>query len=394
MCRYLHPNVAELGQRLSSLFPDPLEVVFFCNSGSEANDLALRLARAYTRSKNCIVVDKSYHGHTLAVLEISSYKFEHGKEFDLAPPKDGVNFSTPGRHIWKVPAPDIYRGAHRDIRTAGREYAKAVEEACNFYKNECGENVGAFIAEGGMTIPGVVLPPPGYLSNSVKAVRNAGGVWIADEVQTGFGRFGSCFWGFQHRHPNSQTQSDADLPVPDIVTVGKPFGNGMALGAVVTTRKIAEAFEEMGVEYFNTFGGNPVCAAAGLAVLDTIEAEGLQQRAEEVGEYLRSKFRELQGRVEIIGDVRGSGLFVGIELVRDHQTLEPATEETSFICSMLKSKYRILTSIDGIFENVLIVKPPMVFSKEDTDYFVASFERAFCDLKDAGDVKSLGKTPT
>jgi ethanolamine-phosphate phospho-lyase len=324
-------------------------------------------------------------------LEVSPYKYEHGGEFDLKPPKDGLDFKSPGKHIWKVPAPDIYRGTHRDITTAGREYAKTVEQACHFYQQECGEKVGAFIVEGGMSIPGVILPPPGYLPHSVKAVRDAGGIFIADEVQTGFGRFGTSFWAFQHQHPGYEEE----IVVPDIVTVGKPFGNGMPLAAVVTTRLIAEAFETSAhVEYFNTFGGNPVCAAAGLAVLDTIEDEGLQQNATEVGGYLQSKFRALQQQMEIIGDVRGSGLYIGVELVRNRATLEAATEETSFICSVLKEKYKILTSIDGIFENVLIIKPPMVFNKADVDYFVGSFERALLDLKVAGDVRSLAKTPT
>ena len=391
--RYLHPNVANLGRRLVNLLPDPLEVVFFVNSGSEANDLALRLARAYTRSKNTIVVEGSYHGHTLAVLEVSPYKYEKSKEFRLKPPKDNVDFVSPGKHIWKVPAPDIYRGPHRDINTAGKEYSKTVEKACHFYQHTCGEKVGAFIVDGGMSVPGVILPPPGYLANSVKAVRAAGGVFIADEVQTGLGRFGTSFWAFQHRHPNTGLDEE-ELVVPDIVTMGKPFGNGMPLAALVTTRRIASAFEDMGVEYFNTFGGNPVCAAAGLAVLDTIEAENLQQRAVEVGGYLKSKFINLMDQLDIIGDVRGSGFFLGVELVRNRETLEAATAETSVICSVLKEKYKILTSIDGLYENVIIIKPPMVFSKADCDYFVQSFEGAANDLKDAGDVHSMAKTPT
>ena len=391
--RYLHPNVVQLAQRLVQKLPDPLEVVFFVNSGSEANDLALRLARAYTNSKNTIVVEGSYHGHTLSVLEVSPYKYEKGKEFHLTSPTNHVDFVSPGKHIWKVPAPDIYRGAHRDIHTAGKKYSKTVEDACHFYKHTCGEKVGAFIVEGGMSIPGVILPPPGYLSNSVNAVRDAGGVYIADEVQTGFGRFGTSFWAFQHRHENCD-QDEEELVVPDIVTMGKPMGGGMPLAALVTTKKIAAAFEGMGVEYFNTFGGNPVCAAAGLAVLDTIEVENLQQQAVEVGGYLKTIFIDLMDTVPIIGDVRGSGFFLGVELVRDRQTLKAANEETSFICSVLKEKYKILTSIDGLFENVLVIKPPMVFSRSDCDYFVESFKSAVSDLRHAGDIQNLAKTPT
>jgi ethanolamine-phosphate phospho-lyase len=380
--RYLHPNVVELAKRLCGKLPDPLEVVVFVNSGSEANDLALRLARACTKSRNTIVVDGAYHGHTLSVLEISPYKYEHSQEFSLTP---NGKYSTPGRHIWKVPCPDTYRGQHRNAEDAGEKYAAYVEEACQFYK-ESGESVGAFVVEGGMSIAGVILPPKNYLRKSTEAVRAAGGVYIADEVQTGFGRLGSCYWAFEHGNQGV---------VPDIVTVGKPFGNGMPLGAVVTTQRIATAFQEMGVEYFNTFGGNPVCAAAGLAVLDVLENEGLQERALTVGNYLQSLFRQLQDRLDLIGDVRGSGLFIGIELVRDRETREPAAPETSFICSQLKEKYKILSSIDGFNDNVLVVKPPLVFSTIDADYFVKSFERAAEDLRALGDgIRSMSKTPT
>ena len=224
------------------------------------------------------------------------------------------------------------------------------------------------------------------MRKSTEAVRAAGGVYIADEVQTGFGRLGSCYWAFEHGNQGV---------VPDIVTVGKPFGNGMPLGAVVTTQRIATAFQEMGVEYFNTFGGNPVCAAAGLAVLDVLENEGLQERALTVGNYLQSLFRQLQDRLELIGDIRGSGLFIVVELVRDRETREPAAPETSFICTQLKEKYKILSSIDGLHDTVLVVKPPLVFSTSDADYFVKSFERAAEDLRALGDgIRSMSKTPT
>jgi 4-aminobutyrate aminotransferase-like enzyme len=329
-------------------------------------------------------VDGSYHGHTCSVLEVSPYKYEHSREFNLVKPTESANFASPGKHIWKVPAPDTYRGPHQDPATAGEDYAKYVQEACDFYTIHQKEKVAAFIVEGGMSVPGVILPPPGYLHHSVHAVRAAGGLYIVDEVQTGLGRFGSTFWAFQHQN---------DTIVPDIVTLGKPFGNGMPLAACVTTPQVAQAFEAMGVEYFNTFGGNPVCAAAGLAVLDTIEQDRLQPHALETGEYLKSQFGALE--LEIVGDVRGSGLFLGVELVRNRDTKEPATEETSFVCSVLKEKYKILTSIDGIYENVLIIKPPMCFSKDDCDYFVEKFRAAVVeDLAAAGDVRSLEKTPT
>ena len=389
--RYLHPNIATLAHRLTQLLPHPLEVVFFCNSGSEANDLALRLARAYSGSRNTIVVDGAYHGHTLATLEVSPYKYEHSNEFSLQPSAMGDNHaSTPGPHIWKVPCPDTFRGKHCNDQNPASKYADYVRKACHYYTNERGENVGAFIVEGGMSVAGVILPPPTYLQQCAEAVHNAGGIYIADEVQTGFGRLGSCFWAFQYQHSPQD-----ELVVPDIVTMGKPFGNGMPLAAVVTSRKIAQAFESMGVEYFNTFGGNPVCAAAGLAVLDVIESEELQEHAKDIGGYLKSKFIDLQSELSIIGDVRGSGLFLGVELVRNWETLEPASEETSFLCTTLKEKYAILTSIDGFHENVLVVKPPMSFSLADADKFVSCFERAVReDLEAMADVTMVSKTPT
>jgi len=389
--RYLHPNIALLAERLAATLPDPLEVVFFCNSGSEANDLALRLARAYSGSRNTIVVDGAYHGHTLATLEVSPYKYEHSGEFSLiSPTADNKQSPAPGPHIYKVPCPDTYRGKHARAVDAATKYADYVRQACDYYVKERGETVGAFIVEGGMSVAGVILPPPTYLQQCIDAVHNAGGVYIADEVQTGFGRLGSCFWAFQYQH------SPEDRPVvPDIVTMGKPFGNGMPLAAVVTSRKIADAFESMGVEYFNTFGGNPVCAAAGLAVLDVIESENLQEHARDVGEYLKSSFVGLQSRLELIGDVRGSGLFLGVELVRNRQTREPASEETSFLCTTLKERYSILTSIDGFHENVLVIKPPMCFSRADADEFVSCFELAVCeDLEALADVTMISKTPT
>ncbi len=237
---------------------------------------------------------------------------------------------------------------------------------------------------------GVILPPGDFVKQSVQAVRAAGGVYIADEVQTGFGRLGSTYWAFEQGHHGI---------VPDIVTVGKPFGNGMSLGAVVTTRAIADRFEDMGVEYFNTFGGNPVSAAAGLAVMDIVKEESLQEHALDVGGYIQSRFWQLQAdRFErkLIGDIRGSGLFLGVELVRDVTTKEPAANETSFICTVLKQRYSILTSIDGMHENVLVIKPPLVFSKADADYFMESFACAVEELMVLGDhgLKGMSKTPT
>eukprot|EP00536_Pseudo-nitzschia_multiseries_P013822 jgi/Psemu1/320538/estExt_fgenesh1_pm.C_6180004 len=394
--RYLHPNVCALAEKLCDKCPEPLEVVVFVNSGSEANDLALRLARAYTRSKNTIVVDGAYHGHTLGVLEVSPYKYEHTKEFDLETQGNGIGpYKTPGNHVWKVPCPDVYRGPHQGSN-AGTKYASYVKAACDHYKSR-GESIGAFIMEGGMSVGGVILPPDDFVRQSVDAVRNAGGVFIADEVQTGFGRLGNSFWAFE--------QGDHGI-VPDIITIGKPFGNGMSLGAVVTTRAVADHFDLMGVEYFNTFGGSPVAAAAGLAVMDVLEDENLQEHAFTMGKYLKDRFWKVQNETienssrkpmnVCIGDIRGSGLFLGIELVRDLETKEPAPLETSYICTLLKQKYDILTSIDGFNDNVLVIKPPMVFSKADVDYFAESFSNASEEVNSMTktELAAISKTPT
>lgn len=388
--RYLHPNICLLAERLIAKLPESLDTVFFVNSGSEANDLALRLAKAWSGgSLNTIVVQGAYHGHTMATLDLSPYKYETSKEYSS---HKGSELGSPGEHIYQVQCPDIYRGQYRDLTTAGTLYAAQVTEACRHFQQQNPEKkVRAYIIEAGMSIGGVILPPPGYLEACAAAVRQAGGLYIADEVQTGLGRLGSCFWAFQYQHPGFE----GSTVIPDIVTVGKPFGNGMPLAAVITSRKVAAVFEDCGVEYFNTFGGNPVSAAAGLAVLDVIEKERLQERALDVGTYLKEKLVELMGMVEWIGDVRGSGLFLGIEIVRSRTTKEPAADLTSWVCSTLKTKYQILSSIDGLFNNVLVVKPPMVFSRSDADLFVSCVEQVLTnDFAMAGNLQSITKTPT
>lgn len=320
----------------------------------------------------------------MANLHVSPYKYEKGTEQRLV--KGPSGHFVPGPHIWKVPAPHSYRKTTNDDNPAMH-----VQQACQYYQKTRGERVRAMIIEGGMSVAGVVLPPPGYLRACQAAVHAAGGLYIADEVQTGLGRLGTCMWAFEY-HDNNK---DDDPLVPDIVTMGKPLGNGMPLAAVVTTRAVAERFESAGVEYFNTFAGNPVCAAAGLAVLDELETKGLQQHALRVGTYLRNQFETLQRNdVSLIGDVRGSGLFLGVELVQNRQTQQPATAETSFICSVLKSKYHILTSIDGPADNVLVIKPPMVFSQKDADYLVKCFHLAATVDLPAVDLTRLERTPT
>jgi len=366
--RYLHPNVCLLAQRLASTFPrgSGLEVCFFVNSGSEANDLAVRLAFARTGSREVVVVDHGYHGHTQQTIEISPYKFDH---------KGGEGVKT---NIHKVPCPCTFRGPHLGP-DAGQRYAEYVEAAC---RSAPGGKVAAFFVESGMSVGGVILPPSGYLQACYQAVRAAGGVCVADEVQVGFGRFGEHFWGFEQQGV-----------MPDIVTMGKPFGNGMPLAAVVTTKSVAESFNN-GLEYFNTFGGNPVCCAAGLAVLDVLQEEHLQANAAEVGAYLRERLSVLAQTRPLIGDVRGCGLFVGVELVRNHTSLEPATPETSAVCARMKDDHQILMSIDGPHDNVLVIKPPLCFSRDDVDTLIQAMDAVMATLPADLATNSTGHTPT
>ena len=339
--RYLYDELNDYLERLVETLPEPLRVGYLVCSGSEANELALRLARTHTRRRDVIVADTAYHGNTNALVEISPYKF------------NGPGGNGKPDYVHVVPMPDTYRGPYRGD-DAGSRYARhAAEAAAN-------ATVAAFFCESALGCGGQVIPAEGFLREAFAAVRASGGVCIADEVQTGFGRAGSHFWMFE-RHG----------VIPDIVTMGKPIGNGHPMGAVVTTREIAESFAN-GMEYFNTFGGNPVSCAVGLAVLDVIRDEGLQQNALDVGGYLLRGLRDL--RHPLIGDVRGSGLFLGIELVRDREIKEPAAREASEFINEMKEA-GVLLSTDGPFHNVIKIKPPMVFSRSDADRVIEGIVR-------------------
>jgi 4-aminobutyrate aminotransferase-like enzyme/Ser/Thr protein kinase RdoA (MazF antagonist) len=344
--RYLHDLVVRYARRLTRLLPEPLRVCWFVSSGSEANELALRLARAATGGRDVIVLEHAYHGHTTTLVDLSPYKF-------AGPGGEGQR-----EWVHVAPLPDPYRGPfRRDDPRAGSRYADAVGRIASGLAGE-GRQLAAFLSETMPSVAGQVVFPPGYLAEAYGHVRGAGGVAIADEVQTGFGRLGEAFWGFE-------TQG----AVPDIVVLGKPIGNGFPLGAVVTSREVASAFDN-GMEFFATFGGNPVACAAGLAVLDVLEEEGLQENARRVGGRLASGLRELQARHAVIGDVRGAGLFLGVELVRDRGSLEPATEEAAYVTNRLRER-GVLTGTDGPFENVLKLRPPLVFSDEDVAVFLS-----------------------
>ena len=345
--RYLHEGIVRYAERLCATLPEPLSVVYFVCSGSEANELALRLARSHTRQKNMVVVDVGYHGNTTTLIEVSPYK------------SDGPGGTGIPSYVHKVLMPDVYRGPYKqsDPR-AGKKYAQYVAEAVQ----QSDGHLAAFICESVLGCGGQVVLPNGYLQEAYRHVRSAGGVCIADEVQTGFGRVGSHFWAFEMQGV-----------VPDIVTMGKPMGNGHPLAAVATTPEIATSFNN-GMEYFNTFGGNPVSCAIGMAVLDVIADERLQEHALATGTYLMDGLRSLMDSHPLIGDVRGLGLFVGIELVRDRAALTPAADEAAYIANRMRD-HGILLSTDGPFHNVLKIKPPMVFDTANADFLVATLDK-------------------
>lgn len=315
--RYLHETLVEYIERLAATLPPPLSVVYLVCSGSEANELALRLARAHTGREGVLVMDTAYHGNTNALIDISPYKF------------NGPGGRGRPRHVTVLPLPG-----------AGDPPA-------------CPRDVAAFFCESALSCAGQVILPPGYLREVYGEVRGAGGVCVADEVQTGFGRAGTHFWMFQ-------TQG----VVPDIVTMGKPIGNGHPLGAVVTTPEIAASFAN-GMEYFNTFGGNPVSCAAGMAVLDVMRDESLQENAQAMGEYLIAGLRALQARHAILTDVRGLGLFLGFEMTGEREATE--------LVNRMKDR-GVLLSTDGPRHNVIKIKPPLVFSREDADLLLGRLD--------------------
>ncbi len=347
--RYLHDNVIRYAQRLTRLLPDPLRVCYFVNSGSEANELALRLARAHTGREDMIVLEHAYHGHTTTLIDISPYKFDG----------PGGRGRKPWVHV--APIPDDYRGPYRrGDDSAGTKYARHVAELLESMRAE-GRSIAAYIAETLPSVAGQIVFPSGYLAETYKHVRAAGGVCIADEVQVGFGRLGTHFWGFE-------TQD----VVPDIVVLGKPIGNSFPLAAVVTTPEIAASFSN-GMEFFSTFGGNPVACAAGLAVLEVLEEKHLQENALRVGCHLTARLNTLQGKHSLLGDVRGSGLFLGLDFVLDRETREPAPRQASYIVNRLRD-LGILTGTDGPHHNVIKLRPPLIFSQPDADLFVATLD--------------------
>ncbi|MEM7030456.1 MAG: aminotransferase class III-fold pyridoxal phosphate-dependent enzyme [Chloroflexota bacterium] len=348
--RYLHDHLVTYAERLTALFPDPLNVCFLVCSGSEANELALRLAKTHTQQKDMIIVDGAYHGNTSATVDISPYKF------------DGPGGTGTPDQVHKALMPDPYRGPYKGHSPeTGAKYATHIQTAIGRVQDQ-GRDIAGFICESVLGCGGQIVLPDGYLKAAFSYTREAGGVCIADEVQVGFGRVGSHFWGFE-------TQG----VVPDIVTMGKPIGNGHPMAAVVTTAEIAASFNN-GMEYFNTFGGNPVSCAIGMAVLDVIEQEKLQSHAAHVGQYLLDNLTPFVDRYDLVGDVRGLGLFIGIELVLNRKTLEPAPLHASYIVERMRD-HNILLSTDGPYHNVLKFKPPLVFSKDNADLLIKTLDQ-------------------
>lgn len=343
--RYWNQNAIEYARALANTFPDPLSVVFFVNSGSEANDLALRLAQAHTKSKGMMVLEHAYHGHITSIIDISPYKF------------NGRGGAGRPDHVRVAPIPDAYKGIHRGEGAGAKFVAEFKRELDSLDQPLC-----AFISESIVSTGGQVPLAPGFLTHAFEMTRAAGGVCIADEVQIGMGRVGTHFWGFEMH----------DV-VPDIVTMGKPIGSGHPLAAVVTTPEIAHSFIN-GMEYFNTFGGNPVSAAIGQTVLDVIVDESLQRNALGTGNYLMDEVRKLSKDIEFIGDVRGSGLFIGVELVSDRATQEPGTQITKDLIEFAR-EHGVLLSSDGPADNVLKIKPPMIIGKSEVDLFLDVFQQ-------------------
>jgi alanine-glyoxylate transaminase/(R)-3-amino-2-methylpropionate-pyruvate transaminase len=348
---YLHPNIAEYSKMLAEKMPGDLSVCYLVNSGSEANDLALLMARIYTSNYDIIALRNAYHGgiaSSMGLTAHSTWKYNYPHGF-------GIHHSI---------APDPYRGPWgRDDPEAGAKYADDIKSLIEFATPG---RVAGFFAESIQGVGGAVVYPDGFLAEAYKHVRQSGGLCIADEVQTGFGRTGTHYWGFE-------TQG----VIPDIVTLAKGIGNGVPLAAVITTQDIAQSLASR--IHFNTYGGNPVSCAIGKAVLEVIDREKLQQNCLKMGAHLMGGLEKLMARHDQIGDVRGKGLMTGVELVKDRQTKEPAKDECAQVFERAK-EMGLLIGKGGLYGNVLRIKPPMCINREDVDFIVEVLDIAFGEL--------------
>ena len=340
--RYLHEGVLDYAERLLATMPAALGHAMFTCTGSEANDLAMRIARSHTKAEGLIVTRFAYHGVTASIAQAS--------------PSLG-KFVQIGDHVRTVAAPDSYHLAPDQI---GAALANGVRGAIADLARK-GIRPAALMVDTVFSSDGIYTDPPGFLTEAVDAIREAGGIFIADEVQAGLGRTGDAMWGFQ-RH----------AMVPDIVTMGKPLGAGHPLAGLTVRPEVLAAFGRE-CRYFNTFGGNPVAMAAGMAVMDVIEREDLVANAQRVGRYLRTGLSKLATRHALIGDVRGTGLFIGVELVTDRQTKAPATAETARVVNALRER-GVLLSSTGEHANTLKIRPPLVFCEADADLLVDALD--------------------
>jgi len=341
--RYLHPGILAYAERLLATLPTALSNVTFTCTGSESNDLALRLARHFTGAEGIIVTETAYHGNTALATEASPSSFKQG---------------GPPPHVRVIPAPGGHSGGEKGL---AEYFAEQVAGAIADLER-LGMRAGALLIDSIFSSDGIYADPPGFLSQAIDVVHRAKGLFIADEVQPGFGRSGTCWWGFQ-RHGVQ----------PDIVTMGKPMGNGFPMGAVVTRPEILAAFCDQ-VGYFNTYGGSPVAAAVGLAVLDVIEQEDLMDNALRVGDYLKQRLVELSKRHEVIGDVRGAGLFIGVELIQQRNRT-PAPQLAKSIINGLRDR-QVLIGAAGRFGSVLKIRPPLCISVAQADQLVAALDDA------------------
>ncbi|MBT8221115.1 MAG: aminotransferase class III-fold pyridoxal phosphate-dependent enzyme [Bacteroidia bacterium] len=345
--RYIHPTILDYADALLETLPDHLEVIYFTNSGSEANELALRMAKSHTGNEHIIVFEQGYHGNTQNCINVSSYKFDNsgGK-------------GTPN-NVSKLPLPDVFRGQFRGANAA-HEYLQECKSILEKLQSK-GTSIAGFIGESILSCGGQIVPPKDFYKDLYPQIHDYGGICIADEVQTGFGRVGQSFWSFQLFDVN-----------PDIVTMGKPIGNGHPLGAVATTREIAKSFDN-GMEYFNTFGGNPVSCAIGQSVLQYIQDHDLQKQAKTIGDILIRQLTELKERYPFIGDVRGSGLFLGIEIIQ-YPDIVPDAERAKYIVRRMRQN-NILLSTDGPDHNVIKIKPPMLFNEDHINLFMVTLNK-------------------
>ena len=340
--RYLYDELNSYSEALLSYFPERLSKVFFVNSGSAATDLALRMAYHHTGRRTCMVLREGYHGNTIAGIGVSHYKYKKGNKPD---------------HSIEVEMPNAFGIRDSEIKDPGAYFA---DRACSRIRQTEGQ-IAAFIAEPIVGCGGQVPLPPGYLKHIYPMIREQGGVCISDEVQVGFGRLGSVFWGYELQGV-----------VPDMVILGKPMGNGHPIGAVVTTDEIAHSFES-GPEFFSSFGGNPVSCAIGMAVLDVIREESLQTHALSIGTYFKAQLHAIQKEFSAVADIRGEGLFLGMELMDSDG--KPDGVLADRIANIMKEE-GILISTDGPYNQVIKIKPPLCFTQENVDEFIRVFHKS------------------